>query len=66
MIIYCDATVENPMQQANLIECIELIGGRAEVKDDKISVDFEGSDGECDLMMSLFEHYTRHNITVIN
>lgn len=66
MIIYCNAIVENPIQQANLIQCIELIGGTPEIAGDKISVDFKGCEDECEIMMSLFENYVRHNITIIN
>lgn len=66
MLIYCEATVENPRQQENLIECIEILGGTPQLNNDKISLEYDGTDGECDIFMSLFEHYARHNITIIN
>lgn len=66
MIIYCEAFVTNPVQQENLIECIEILGGTPKVVNDKISVEYEGTPEECDIYASLFEHYTRHGITIID
>lgn len=65
MIIYCEAIVENTIQQENLIECIEILGGTPEVKKDKISVEYEGQKEACDIFITLFEHYARHNITIL-
>lgn len=66
MIIYCEAIVEHLAQQANLIECIEVLGGDPKVCKDKISVEFEGDKERCDIFISLFEHFGRHNITTIS
>lgn len=63
MVVYCEAIVENPTQQENLIECIEILGGKPKIVKDLISVEYEGNEAECDIFMSLFEHYARHNIT---
>lgn len=65
MIIYCEAVVENTTQQENLIECIEILGGNPQIKQDKISVEHEGIKDECDIFIALFEHYARHNITIL-
>lgn len=65
MIIYCEAVVENTTQQENLIECIEILGGTPEIHQDKISVEHEGIKDECDIFITLFEHYARHNITIL-
>ena len=65
MLIYCEAIVDHPVQQDNLIQCIELLNGKPEISGNRISVEFDASDGECDIMMSLFEHYGIHNITVL-
>jgi len=64
MVVYCEAVVENPRQQENLIECIEILGGTPKIVKDTISVEYEGCDEACDIFMSLFEHYARHNITI--
>ena len=66
MLVYCEAIVENTTQQENLIECIEILGGTPKIKHDKIAVEYEGSSEECDIFMSLFEHYGRHNITILD
>ena len=63
MVVYCEAFVSNPTQQDNLMECIQILGGKPKKAGDKISVEYEGSDEECDIFISLFEHYSRHNIT---
>lgn len=66
MLIYCEAIVENTTQQDNLINCIEILGGEPKLDHDKISVEYEGSEDECDIFIKLFEHYLRSKITIIN
>lgn len=65
MIVYCEAVVENTTQQENLIECIEILGGSPNIQQDKVSVEYEGIKEECDIFIALFEHYARHNITIL-
>lgn len=65
MIVYCEAVVENTTQQENLIECIEILGGIPKINKDKVSVEYEGIKEECDIFISLFDHYARHNITIL-
>ena len=66
MIIYCEAIVQNATQQLNLIECIEVLGGTPRIYSDKISVEYEGTKDECEIFTTLFEHYNRHNITILD
>lgn len=63
MKIRCEAIVENPMQRENLKQCIIILGGKPEVANDKVSVEYEGEKQET--IIELFEHYTRHSITSI-
>lgn len=62
MKIYCVATLDNNQQIDNLCECIKIIGGTPRVSGNDVDVEFEGLDEKCELIMELFEQYTRHGI----
>lgn len=66
MIIYCEATIENPAQRDNLCECINIIAGIAKVENDKVKLEFEGSKEKCELLINLFEQYPRHGMFVVS
>lgn len=62
MKVYCVATLDNKQQIDNLCECIKIIGGTPKVCVTDVEVEFEGSEEKCELIMELFEQYTRHGI----
>ena len=62
MRVFCVATLDNQAQIDNLCECISIIGGDPKVCLCEVSVEFEGSKDKCELMIELFEQYTRHGI----
>ena len=62
MRVFCVATLDNDQQIENLCECITIVGGKPEICFSDVTVEFEGSKEKCELMMELFEQYTRHGI----
>lgn len=62
MYVFCTATLDNKAQIDNLCECIKIVGGVPNVCLGDVNVEFEGTEEKCELLMQLFEHYTRHGI----
>ena len=62
MRLFCVATLDNKAQIENLCECVRIIGGDPKVCVGDVSVEFEGSKDKCELIMELFEQYTRYGI----
>lgn len=65
MKIYCTAALDNEMQIMNLCQCIEILGGVPVVNKGNVSVDYEGSNATAEKFIELFEHYSRHGISII-
>ena len=61
-MVKCVAYVE-PAQRENLLQCINIIGGVPVVHNDQVSVTYSGEKEA--LMIELFEHYTRHEIQIL-
>lgn len=57
-IAYVDAA-----QRDNLVQCISIIGGKPVVHKDQVTVEYSGEKEA--LMIELFEHYTRHEIQIL-
>ena len=62
MRVFCVASLDNKVQIDTLCECIRIIGGDPQVCLGDVNVEFEGSKEKCELMIELFEQYTRHGI----
>ena len=62
MRVYCVATLDNKLQIDNLCECIKIVGAEPKVCVGDVSVEYEGNEEKCELLISLFEQYTRHGI----
>jgi len=62
MRVYCVATLDNKAQIDNLCQCIKIIGATPNVCMGDVNVEYEGSKEKCELLIELFEHYTRHGI----
>ena len=65
MKLKCCAVIENPAQRENLLECLNIIGVVPHVAYDTVYAVYEGekTDRKADQLISLFENYTRHEIT---
>jgi len=58
-MVRCIAYVD-VAQRDNLVQCINIIGGKPIVHKDQVSVEYSGEKEA--LMIELFEQYTRHKI----
>lgn len=66
MVVSCNAIVDNDQQIANLCQCIQILGGVPHVRKNIVCVDYEGDKAKAEKFIELFEHYSRHGITVID
>lgn len=62
MKIFCLATIENPEQRETLVLSLRALKVIPFIQHDDISVDYEGAEDKCELIIKLFEHYHRHTI----
>lgn len=62
MRVFCVASLDNKTQIDNLCECIKIIGGDPQVCLGEVTVEYDGTKEKCELLIELFEHYTRHGI----
>lgn len=62
MKVYCVATLDNKQQIDNLCECIKIVGAEPKVCVGDVSVEYEGDKEKCELLMEIFEQYSRHGI----
>ena len=62
MKVYCVAALDNKQQVDSLCDGIKNIGATPKVCVTDVEVEFEGSEEKCELIMELFEQYTRHGI----
>ena len=62
MRVFCVATLDNQPQIDNLVQCIEIIGGKPIVNGTDVLVEFDGEKSKADKLIELFEHYSRHGI----
>lgn len=63
-VIYA-AVVEEPLQLENLVQCIEILGGKARVNGTIVSLEYEGDERQNGKLASLFKQYPHHEINRI-
>lgn len=61
-MVKCKAVVPEA-QKENLVECIKILGGAPVVHKDEVSVEYSGEKEAT--MIALFEHYTHHEIQLL-
>lgn len=63
MRLFCLATVPDKRQKANLVQCIQILGGNPQtITDAEVSLHFEGSSYQCQRFIELFDQYPEHGI----
>lgn len=66
MMVKCNATIENPKQRENLIQCINIIGATPIVHGETVFASAYDDKEQIDKMMSLFEQFCKHSIRVFD
>lgn len=66
MTCKCDATIDNPLQRDNLIQCINIIGATPTVHGETVYVSVSDNEDIIDKMIRLFEQFHRHSIRVFD
>ena len=62
MKVYCSANLDNDLQIQNLCQCIEIVGAKPQIHNCEVSVEYSGNKTRCELLIEIFEHYSRHSI----
>ena len=65
MIISFCAVVKDERQRKNLCDCVGILGAKAEVNENTVCVDYEGSEETAEKLMELFKQCRFNGFSMI-